>query len=224
MKKMGILVSVLVMVIGLSVSAHATLVDMNDGTIYDTDTQLSWLKDAKYSQTSGYDADGQMTWADANTWAASLNAGSGFAGFTNWRLPTTAQPDTTCSTQSGGDSYGWNCTNSEMGHLYYTELGNAAGGPLTNTGPFTNVQASLYWSGTEYAPNPSNAWVFHFTNGHQVNLNKADFLFAWAVRPGVRLVGGGGTPVGYSPAWLFITLVSLTGVGGYLLRRRMERQ
>jgi hypothetical protein len=33
----------------------------------------------------------------------------------------------------------------------------------------------------------------------------------------------GPTPVGYNPVWLIITLVSLTLVGGYLLRRRLVR-
>ena len=32
------------------------------------------------------------------------------------------------------------------------------------------------------------------------------------------------TPVGYNSLWLIITLVSLTLVGGFLLRRRMARQ
>jgi hypothetical protein len=124
MKRIGILLSVLIMVLGLSVSVQATLVDMNDGTIYDTDTQLSWLKNANTA--------GLMTWDQAVAWAASLNAGSGFAGLTGWRLPNA---DPNC-----GSAY--NCTTSEMGRLYYTALGNAAGGQLTNTGPFTNLQAN----------------------------------------------------------------------------------
>jgi len=49
-------------------------VDMNNGTIYDTSTQLSWLKNANTA--------GTMTWNQAVAWAASLNAGSGFAGLT----------------------------------------------------------------------------------------------------------------------------------------------
>jgi len=35
--------------------------------------------------------------------------------------------------------------------------------------------------------------------------------------------GGGGTPVGYSPAWLIITLISLTIAGGCLMRKRIGR-
>jgi len=61
MKRLSVLLGVLLMVIGLALSSNAALVDMNDGTIYDTDTQLSWLKDVNYAMTSGYDADGRMT-------------------------------------------------------------------------------------------------------------------------------------------------------------------
>ncbi|MCC6544648.1 MAG: hypothetical protein IT392_09125 [Nitrospirae bacterium] len=144
----------LILVFGISVSAHTTLMDMGDGTIYDTDIQLSWLQDANYAKTSGYDDDGLMDWFTANTWADNLP----FAGFDNWRLPTTLQPDSSCYSQydSGGffpvQGYGYNCTGSEMGHLYYTELGNTAGGPLTNIGDFTNLQPYSYWSGTTFAP------------------------------------------------------------------------
>lgn len=127
MKRIYTIIMSLMLVLGISVSGHAALIDMGDGTIYDNDTQLSWLKNAN--------TNGLMTWSVANTWATNLV----FAGFNDWRLPTTLQPDLSCSTQSV-NSYGNNCTGSEMGHLYYTELGNPAGGPLTNTEDFTNLQ------------------------------------------------------------------------------------
>ena len=206
MKRMGTLLSVLVMVIGLSVSAHAALVDMHDGTIYDTATQLSWLKNAHTVGT-------QMNWSSAIAWAASLNNSGGFAGLTGWRLPNA---DPTCN----GGGAGYNCTGSEMGYLYYVSLGNAAGGPLTNAGPFTNVQAVAYWSGTVSATDPTYALSFDFTNGDQYTVPQSVNYYGWAVRPGARSVSSA-TPVGYSPQWLLITLVSLLIVGGYLFRRRM---
>ena len=184
MKKVGILLSALIIVLGLSVSVQAELVDMNDGTIYDTATQLSWLKNANTA--------GMMTWDQAVAWAASLNTGKGFAGLKGWRLPTTTQPDATCSYQAtpGGSfplqGYGQNCTSGEMGYLYYVSLGNVAGGLLTNAGPFTGIQANDYWSGTEYAPNTVSAWFFFFFNGFQNNNKKENYYYAWAVRPGVR--------------------------------------
>lgn len=185
MKKVGILLGVLIIVLGLSVSVKATLVDMNDGTIYDTATQLSWLKNAN---TAGL----PMTWDQAVAWAATLNTGNGFAGLKGWRLPTTTQPDATCldqGTPSGSfpsQGHGQSCTGSEMGYLYYVSLGNVAGGLLTNAGPFMGIQANDYWSGSEYAPNTVSAWFFFFFNGFQNNNKKENYYYAWAVRPGER--------------------------------------
>ena len=31
---------------------------------------------------------------------------------------------------------------------------------------------AVYWSGTEFAPNPNNAWNFNTDNGNQNNDNK----------------------------------------------------
>jgi len=47
-----------------------------------------------------------------------------------------------------------------------------------------NVQSNNYWSGTEYAPNPSNAWNFNTNNGNQNNNDKTNSFYALAVRPG----------------------------------------
>ncbi|HXX57474.1 MAG TPA: DUF1566 domain-containing protein [Thermodesulfovibrionales bacterium] len=186
MKRIGILLGASILVLWLSVSIQATLVDMNDGTVYDTATQLSWLKNANSGGSP-------MNWDQAVAWAASLNSGIGFAGLKGWRLPETAQPDATCSYQAApGDSfplqgYGHKCTGSEMGHLYYVSLGNTAGGLLTNRGPFENIQADDYWSGTAFAPNTESGWFFFFFNGLQNYTNKATCYYVWAVRPGARV-------------------------------------
>ena len=199
----------MILLLGLSVSAQATLVDMHDGTIYDTATQLSWLKNT--------DTAGLMTWDQAVAWAASLNNNGGFAGLTGWRLPNA---DPTCN----GGGAGYNCTGSEMGYLYYVSLGNVAGGPLIQTGPFQAMPvlgAAYYWSGTEL--NTLNAWYFNFSLGTESYADKGITFYAWAVRPGARSVSSA-TPVGYSPQWLLITLVSLLIAGGLLLRKRIARQ
>ena len=173
---------VMLVVLLFGVTAYATLVDMNDGTIYDTDTQLSWLKDAG--------AGGAKLWADAVAWAASLNNSGGFAGLTGWRLPN---PDQNCAQNL-------NCINSEMGHLYYTELGNVAGvdlgtgnpSTLTNVGPFTNLQGCwycYYWTGAVTA-DPRFAWTFSFHNGGQYANAQEDCnnFLVWAVRSGARTI------------------------------------
>jgi len=146
--------------------------------VYDTDFNITWLANAN--------ANGLMNWTAANTWAAGLNIG----GYTGWRLPTA---DPAC-----GNTY--NCINSELGHLYYTELGVTQGNNiLSSTSPylqlFTNVQQNstwVYWSGTEYAPRPEGSWIFVTSDGSQNWDFKDANDLAWAVRSGD--VGGSSVP------------------------------
>lgn len=142
---------------------------------YDTSLNITWLADANYARTTGYDADGRMNWATATAWAASLNPyGSGITG---WRLPTTNPIDGTTADDitfawNGTEDYGMNVsapgtpfsgsTASEMAYLFYNTLGDKsrcdpitstasscsgpqAGWGLTNTGPFSNVQSADYY-------------------------------------------------------------------------------
>jgi len=46
------------------------------------------------------------------------------------------------------------------------------------------MQASRYWSGTEYAPDPNDASLFGTFIGLQSNGNKGLQVYGWAVRPG----------------------------------------
>jgi len=134
-----------------------------------------------------------MRWDTANQWIAGMNAAN-YKGFSDWRLPTTTQPDASCSIQSLGNGFGTGCTGSEMGHLFISELGNTpfirgcllgTNCGLVNTGPFSNLQADGYWSGTEFAPNTNIAWDFRFNDGNQFANHKISFgFFAWAVRSG----------------------------------------
>jgi hypothetical protein len=66
MKRLWVVLSALIMVLGVSVSAQATLIDNGGGFIYDFDLGITWLQDANYASTSG------MTWSAANTWATTL--------------------------------------------------------------------------------------------------------------------------------------------------------
>ena len=134
---------------------HDSVVD----AFYDTDLDITWLRDANVN--------GTMQWTMAVTWADGYSLG----GYSDWRLPT-----------SDGCML-YNCTNSEMGHLWYVELGNSAG-TLTNTGNFQNFEPGDYWSGTEYAPTPSEAWYFDTIGGYQLPDGKNLYFFAMAVRDG----------------------------------------
>ena len=129
MNKRKMRMAVLVLATGMSCTAQAGLHDRGGGLIYDDELNVTWLQDANYAKTSGYDADGLMTWHEATAWAAQLNIN----GYDDWRLPTTLQPDASCSNQAGGDSSGYGCTGSELGYLFYVELGGVVGTPISDT-------------------------------------------------------------------------------------------
>ena len=196
--------------IGLLASgaAQATLWDRGGGLIYDDVLNITWLKDANYAKTSGYDADGRMNWSAANAWAASLSYFDSVRSvtWTDWRLPTVGPVGTVFDYDSSNNgttdvSYGNTSPNSEMAYMYYVNLGNLglctpdngdptscadqAGWGLANTAPFDNLQSYIYWSGTASAPDPASlAWHFFTRYGLQDYGFQNFELFAWAVRPG----------------------------------------
>jgi len=167
--------------LGLLSTANANLEARLGGMVYDDVLDITWLADANYAQTSGYDSDGRMNFDEANTWAAGLSYG----GYDDWRLPTALNQD------GSGPCLGFNCTGSEMGHMFYNNLGATAGNSIllgTNTDNlalFTNLQSSVYWSGTVYAPDPARyAWNFVTNLGFQDDSDQSLEFYAWAVRPG----------------------------------------
>jgi hypothetical protein len=89
--------------LGRDINGHAVAgSDVSAVFLYDTDLNITWLRDANASATAGntnhpygIGYGGFMTWGDAITWAKTLTVGT----FSGWRLPTTLQPDATCSFQ-----------------------------------------------------------------------------------------------------------------------------
>jgi hypothetical protein len=158
--------ALLVVVLGAASVADAALVSRLDGqALYDTDLDITWLADAN--------ANG-LTWLQANAWAAGVTVGG-----SGWRLPTA---DTSCG-------FAYNCTSGEMGHLFYNELGGVAHSLISTTHNanydlFKNLQSSLYWTTTEYAPPSTNAWIFYFSDGFQYAGDKGYALNALAVHSG----------------------------------------
>jgi hypothetical protein len=209
-KVLPLLAAGLALNLAAAATAQAALFDRGNGMIYDQDLNITWLSDANYFKTQ-YDTDnsilatligqtvtgrtttaadfttgtGQMTWWGAQAWAANLSYG----GYDDWRLPTILQPDSSCGSQSGGNSFGYNCTGSELGHLFYKELGGTAGlSIVTNHDAdyalFSNIQNHIYWSGSEYTLNPTTAWAFVTRTGYQDAGSKNGPLYGWAVRSG----------------------------------------
>ncbi|MEW6715430.1 MAG: hypothetical protein AB1306_10120 [Nitrospirota bacterium] len=96
--------------------------------IYDNDRDITW-----YDFTAG----GYTAWSAMNNWASGLSVDFGGTIYDDWRLPSAMNQDGT------GPCSGYNCTGSEMGHLFYTELGNSPYG--RNKGDFKNLVFSYYF-------------------------------------------------------------------------------
>lgn len=145
-------IGIFLMVLGYSILANAELQDNGNGLVYDTDLDITWYNPKVSS----------MSWDQAMAWAEGLTVG----GVTGWRLPSALNED-------GSYPYnGHGVVRSELGHLYYEELNNAAYGPLANIELFANLQPVNYWSSTVTAQYAGNAFAFNFNNGKQGHADK----------------------------------------------------
>ena len=156
----------------LSVSpASADLIDLGNGMIYDTMQDLTWLQDAKYTQTSGIDSDGKLPFAEAVAWAASLE----FDGLDDWRLPRFLGAPGTGSPGHGSEVAG-----------LFAQLGWVAGSyeymVARDVGPFLNVltpSVDRFWLDQAF----NLAWHEYFV--HDVEDGGVESAQgAWAVRQG----------------------------------------
>ena len=144
--------------LGLSTSAQAELQDRGNGLIYDTVLDITWLQDANYASTSGYDrcdifggCDGdaycevnsgcdedfdpsKMTWAQAVKWADQLN----YQGFDDWRLASisvssgipTGKIESLASIVNCYVESEEACRDNEFGYMFRHNLGGELGTSL----------------------------------------------------------------------------------------------
>lgn len=234
--------------------AEAALVSRLDGQAYYDDVlDVTWLADANLAASSSFglaynadlgdyagdpygtsyieaiQTDGRMTWGGALHWIDAINAngGTGYLGFSDWRMPTMLDTGTMgCNLAYGGSDCGYNVQTgtaattvySEMASLWYDTLGNTAnydssgnaqpGGGLTNTGPFSNVQPYYYWTGLEDASSTDRAWYFSANDGIQGAGVKNLLFYGLVVRSGD--VSAVPTP---AAVWLFGSgLLGLLGI------------
>lgn len=152
----------------LASTAQAALHDRGGGLIYDDVLNVTWLQDANYAKTSGYNSTGRMDWGEAISWVANLTYYDNVRGVTydDWRLPKIDfgagvgySPST--HTYDGSSLLGWNFSApgtvhagspiSELAHLFYNSLNNISfydfAGNVNpdwvwgewNSGPFINI-------------------------------------------------------------------------------------
>ena len=211
----------------ISLNTFAALYDKSNGLIYDDVLDITWLQDANYAQTSAYDSDGRMTWSQANAWADQLSYG----GYDDWRLPSAKlmNPTTTpCYAYDGSCDTGSNNTTSELGHMFYNNLGNLGrydtngnyqpGFGVRNSSftdgnsgasvSIVNLQNSYYRFGEEYEPDTYYAWAFGTGTGGQDYDIKDGNYYSWAVHDGD--IGASPVPL---PAGIYLFLSGLVGLG-----------
>ena len=203
----------------LSFSANAALSirdldgDWSNGHegVYDDVLDITWLADANYAKTSGYNTNGYMEYPEVIVWADSVD----IHGYDDWRLPITTDSGddgaTYLSSIYEGVDYGFNLTvHSEMSFLYYVALGNHAfedtngnqvvNGGLKNTGPFVNLEETYYWSQTMYGEFGDEIWFFDFIDGFQAIQWHLHDSLALLVHDGD--IGAAVVPIP-AAAWLF---------------------
>lgn len=160
--------------------------DNGDGTITDHNTNLMWEK--KDDSDGIHDRDNTYTWSGpsvgesnimdgtiSTTFLAALNAGEGFAGHTDWRIPSIRE-------LQGIVDYA--DTSPAVDAAFHQEGGCA--GCLDLTVPACSCTASdSYWSSTSFAAIPMGAWFVFFGGGHADFGAKSNAFPVRAVRGGL---------------------------------------
>ena len=196
----------LIFLLLLSFNATAALYDRGNGLIYDDVLDITWLQDANYAQTSGYDSDGRMNWEDGKLWVEGLV----YNGHTEWRLPS-------ISLGSGG----------ELKSLFYDSLECPSMGDQNSLATNCNINYSLFQNLQPYDYKyfeTTNGWdyvlrgaLFSFGNGQQYPDYYPTYFetFTWPVHDGDI-----GNPVPL-PAGIYLFLSGLVGLG--LMRGRRSQ-
>lgn len=195
-----------------SMMTNAALINRGNGMIYDDVLDVTWLQDANYARTSGFDSDGLVSWASANTWVQNLN----FGGYSDWRLPAITPVNGSSFDVSfsfdGTSDRGYNIapSSNELLHMFEVNLGNGAAfapngifagstNPAFNASfidgesglaySFENIAAS-YWNDVTDNPFVDTAWGVRFKTSSEVSLGEtglfvtATNLGIWALRDG----------------------------------------
>jgi hypothetical protein len=231
--------TILTALVFFTLPTHATLIDRGPNFIYIPERNITILKDwnlaanltieeisriigdsnplfnyvisIKDFEIENGQPTGRMTWFGAQAWANGLH----IASYDDWVIPLALPfyPVQSCS----GSYFGYDCLDSHIAHVWYSELGNIGGGyaghsnTLTNTGPFTNINPAGYWESelVQFNLNSfdnSYAIYFYAGNGFQAEDSLLHFNYAVAVRYGDVL---GEVP---EPPTIFLVILGLVVV------------
>lgn len=136
------------------------------GTVIDTLTGLTWLRNANCTETLGgvTKSDGTTTWSNSLLWSAGLSSGKcgllegSVAG--TWRLPTRKELESLLS-RGEADNAAWL---NGKGFQFQTALANG------------------YWTSSTNANVDTNAWQVHMDTGEVDSLAKTGLSRVLAVR------------------------------------------
>lgn len=197
------------------IASQAALHDRGGGLIYDDVLNVTWLQDASYARTSGFDADGYLQWEAAKSWAAGLAYFDSVRGvtLTGWRLPNIAPMGADWNysqTYDGSSDTGANVTSpkSELAYMFHVNLGlkglwTADGGWRPDFGVFgTGFDAPL--------PGEAKSNVTDVTAGGVTIRNLENYAYWY----GVENDGNAGDPLFPQEYWVFYTWVGNQGADG----------
>jgi hypothetical protein len=228
-------------------TSQAALIDRGGGLIYDDVLNITWLQDANYAKTSGYNTDGWMTWGEAISWVANLEYYDSVRGVTydDWRLPKINLSSGVgfnypIYTYDGSSLQGWNfsapgtvhegSTLSELAHLFYNDLNNIAffnfdgsNNPnwlwnVFNNGPFINLQYHYYTIDKSYHNNiPGIGTSWGFGFVSGDQVEMGGLTAQWAVRNGDVAPTDDPSPI---PEPSILTLLLIAGLSFLGLRQK----
>ena len=252
MKKKMIGLTVIMILLGIIGMAQATLTVIGTAT-YDDGTgaqecNLIWDDDNNGNSVVWLDYMNDNTiWTPQMGWAAGLDEQLIYnidPIYTvnwiddDWRLPATVDGPLVHGCD-GTTTAGYNITTSEMGHLYYIELGNLGynsttdcsteqpGWGLQNTDPFQNLHPAWYWSDTDYGADLDYAWSFSFSPfgpgsqyaHHKGSTGEISGGYGLAIRTGQVVVNDS---IPTLSEWGQILLVVILGLSAFYINRKRQ--
>ncbi|MCW5892062.1 MAG: DUF1566 domain-containing protein [bacterium] len=154
----------------------ARYTDNGDGTITDQVTGLTWEKLG--DDGSIHRSDGVYGFAEAiNLKIAALNAGGGFAGHIDWRLPNRRELESLVDSSALDPAV--------------RPVFDDACSPGCSALECSCTQPAPYWTSTAYQADPSNAWIVDFYQGRVFAIGFSAQARVRAVRGGVHVAAAG---------------------------------
>lgn len=143
------------------------------GVARDKASGLAWMRCSLGQTWDGQTCQGkakEFTFEQAQEAAKALNARGGYAGKTDWRVPTVRELLGLVYCSKGIGKYTTD-VNDGGAPLKSGCLSDDSARPTLRTQVFPNTGSTWYWSASPYAGNAGFAWVVDFGNGG-VGLNR----------------------------------------------------